>query len=209
MALPQRVLVIGSSSIGENGSGTLGQALRNLLSSEVIDLTFIGKSGAGFNHFAGTAAARAALEREMRDHRAQLVLVVMGGNPTGTAVQLGEMMTWLKNAVGSATAGAKLLWVGPPVYKDAPTQNITKLYDNIGPRILGSSYASSQSWTSPTQGRTSDGVHFTDYGAHQWGEKIVEWMRTELSPAPWAVFAFFGALGLGAWLWFRRRRRNA
>lgn len=199
MSIPKNIFVIGSSSIGENGSGALGQAFKSLLGDS--NLTFLGKSGAGFNYFAGTAAQRSALESQIRAAAPDLVLVVMGGNPTGTAVALGEMMTWLKNAVGDA----KLLWVGPPVYKDASTQGITKLYDNVGPRILGSSYASSQSWTRSDSGRTPDGVHFTDYGAHQWGEKIVEWMRSELSPAPWAVFAFFGALGLGAWLWFRRR----
>lgn len=201
MAFPKNIFVIGSSSIGENGSGALGQAFKSLFGDS--KLTFLGKSGAGFNYFAGTAAQRSALENQIRAAAPDLVLVVMGGNPTGTAVALGEMMTWLKNVVSNA--GGELRWVGPPVYRDASTQSITKLYDNIGPRILGSSYVSSQGWTSPTAGRTSDGVHFTDYGAHQWGEKIATWIREQSSPAPWAVFAFFGALGLGAWLWFKRR----
>jgi hypothetical protein len=107
----------------------------------------------------------------------------MGGNPTGTASELESAMARFKSAVGSTP----LLWVGPPVYADAFSQNITRMYDAVGPRVLGDSYVSAQGWTSPTQGRTSDKVHFTDYGATLWGQKIVDWMQGVLKPMPIAA----------------------
>jgi lysophospholipase L1-like esterase len=196
MALPPRILVIGSSSIGENGSGTLAKALRSQLSESAV--TFFGKSGAGFKAIADAA------QQKVRAVAPDLVLVVMGGNPTGTASGLESLMRRFKAALGDTP----LLWVGPPVYAAAFNQNITRMYDAVGPRVLGSDYVSSQDWTSPTAGRTNDKVHFTDYGAYLWGQKITDWVRERLSPA--VVAAVGGGLlvvaaAIAAFWFFRRR----
>jgi lysophospholipase L1-like esterase len=196
MALPPRILVIGSSSIGENGSGMLAKALRSQLSESTV--TFFGKSGAGFK-----AIAEAA-QQKVRAVAPDLVLVVMGGNPTGTAAELETAMARFKAALGDTP----LLWVGPPVYAAAFNQNITRMYDTVGPRVLGSDYVSSQGWTSPTSGRTSDKVHFTDYGATLWGQKITEWVRERSSPAVIAAVGgglFVVAAAIAAFWFFKLR----
>ncbi len=206
MSLPQRILVLGSSSIGERGSGNLGQALKNQLDA---DLYFIGKSGAGFKDFAGNSLQRSTLLSQIRSFGPQLVLVVMGGNPTGTASELESAMRWLKDA--AAASGVSVLWAGPPVYAATFNQRISDMYDAIGPMVFGSDYVSSQPWTNTTVGRTKDRVHFTDYGATLWGQKIVDWVRGRTSPSLVAVGGGMLAVlaAVGAAFWFFRRRSHA
>lgn len=200
----KRVLVIGSSSIGERGTGALGKALQELLPG--AQLWFYGRSGYGFagpssKRIAGNAAQRSSLLSVLRDlEPIDRVLVVMGSNPTGTAAELREAMQWLASEVGLG----RLLWVGPPVYSTAYEQKITDMYDAVGPTVLGQHYVSSHNWTSPTWGRAADKVHFTLTGARQWANGIVSWVQRQTGGGiiPLLMLA---AAGAAAYWYFRRR----
>jgi hypothetical protein len=201
----KRVLVIGSSSIGERGTGALGKALQELLPG--AQLWFYGRSGYGFagsssKRIAGNAEQRSSLLSVLRElEPIDRVLVVMGSNPTGTAAELREAMQWLAAEVGLG----RLLWVGPPVYSTSYEQGITNTYDAVGPTVLGSHYVSSHNWTDPTWGRAADKVHFTLTGARKWAQGIVSWVQGQ-SGAGWALPILLLVTGVGAYLYFRRRR---
>jgi lysophospholipase L1-like esterase len=175
----KRVVVIGSSSVGERGTGALGRALRELLPG--AQLQFIGRSGYGFagsasKRLAGTQAQRRSLLQQLQMLQPfDLVLVAMGSNPTGTAAQLREAMQWFDSQVGPG----RVRWIGPPVYSSAYHQKITDTYDTVGRQVLGSRYVSSRDWTYPDWGRARDGVHFTLEGARAWAHGIVSWLRRQ------------------------------
>jgi lysophospholipase L1-like esterase len=200
------VVVLGSSSIGEGGSGTLGRALHALLPHTT--LTFIGRSGYGFagaaaNRFAGTEQQRKTLLEELHAAGpADYVLVVMGSNPTGSPVELEAAMRWFATQVGLS----RVLWVGPPVYADADSQKITNTYEALGPALLGMHYVSSQSWTDRTAGRTADKVHFTPDGAQRWGRYIVGWAQGQTASS-WSTTLVAAVAGVAALLLYLRRNR--
>jgi lysophospholipase L1-like esterase len=200
----KRVLVIGSSSVGERGTGALGRALQELLPD--AQLQFIGRSGYGFagsasKRLAGTQAQRSSLLSELRAlGPTDLVLVVMGSNPTGTAAELREAMQWLASEVGLG----RLLWVGPPPYSSAYHQKITNMYDAVGPTVLGQHYVSSHNWTSPTWGRAADKVHFTLTGARKWAQGIVSWAQRQSGASLALPVLLLAAAGAAYW-YFRRR----
>lgn len=198
----KRLVVLGSSSIGEAGSGTLGKALRSMLPR--TQLTFIGRSGYGFagssNSFTGTAAQRNALAKELQAVGPfDYVLVVLGSNPTGGTEDLQAAMRWFAGRVGQG----RVFWVGPPVYATLAEQRITNLYDAVGPTVLGKRYVSSRGWTDPIQGRTADKVHFTVDGARNWAQGILTWVQNQISPS-WAPLLALAA-GIATLFYFLRR----
>lgn len=199
----KRVVILGSSSVGERGTGALGRALRELLPG--AQLQFIGRSGYGFagsasKRIAGTRAQRSSLLVKLRELEPfDLVLVVMGGNPTGTAAELREAMQWFVSQVGPG----RVLWVGPPVYSSAYHQRITDIYDRVGREVLGSHYVSSHNWTYPDWGRAADRVHFTLDGARQWARGIVSWAQRQSKGG--GIGALLALVAAGAAFWYFRR----
>lgn len=203
----KRVVVLGSSSVGERGTGALGRALRELLPG--AQLQFIGRSGHGFagsagKRLAGTVAQRRSLLMKLRESEPfDLVLVAMGSNPTGTAAQLREAMQWFVSQVGPG----RVLWVGPPVYLSAYHQRITDTYDTVGRQVLGARYASSRDWTYPDWGRARDRVHFTLDGARKWAQGIVSWLGRQ-STGGGGVAALLVVAVAGTAIYLLRKRKR-
>lgn len=204
----KRVLVVGSSSVGEQGTGTLGKALNEQLTAlGVSNVQFDAKTSRGLaapssNQLVGTAAQKQAFAAELARVQPDLVLAVFGGNPSGTDQELRAGMSYVQAT--ARAQGAKLLWVGPPPYLGG-AQDITDQYDRIGPEVLGAAYHSSQPWTRADYGRTADFVHFTVAGGQKWAMAITTWLQTQGAPA-WSWLAgAVAALGAG-WYFLRRRR---
>ena len=208
----KRVHVVGSSSVGEGGTGTLGKtlepALRALGASAV---SFDAKSGRGLagdagNRLAGTAAQRQAFAEALATAKPDVVLVVLGGNPSGSDAQLTEALHFVSTAV--AATRAKLLWLGPPVYRDPTAMAVTEQYERLAPPVLGATYRSSLPYTDPTAGRTTDGVHFTAAGAYTWARGILHELDAAGGhPLRWLLVGAAAAAGAGALLLRRRGRR--
>lgn len=205
------IAVLGSSSVGEDGVGTLGRALFSELSSS--DVRFNAKVGRGLagaatNRLVGTLYQRRELQDWLTENRPDIILVVLGGNPPGSDAEMLDGAAFLSKL--SAALGAELYWVGPPVYSDPSLQQITNRYDLLIPQVLGSKYQSSQAWTSTSEGRTADRVHFTQSGANSWASRIVGWLSASSSQpsAPGSSTVVFGVIAALAivWAWSRRKK---
>lgn len=204
----KRVLVVGSSSVGEQGSGALGKALKpQLLQLGASDVQFEGRSSRGLaapgaNQLVGTPTQRQAFATELAQRKPDVVLMVFGSNPSGTDAELADGMRYVQSTVRAA--GAKLLWVGPPPYLGASQQTITNQYDAVGPKVLGDAYHSSQHWVSDIYERTADYLHFTAAGGQQWARAIALWVGApSQTPLLWVAGVLATA---SAGLYLLRRR---
>lgn len=211
----KHVLILGSSSVGEDGFGPLGQALLHRLQTKGAAVSFDAVSGRGLagdapNRLVGRPSQQEQLQELLNDMQPDVVLIVLGGNPAGDDDELYQGAVFVQDAV--ANVGAELYWVGPPVYTDPYAQTVTEQYDRLVPQVLGTRYHSSQPWTHPTLGRARDEIHFTPAGASAWADRIFGWLegQTETSKGSWLVpvLAVTAIATMVVYLYRRRRPRS-
>jgi len=207
----KKILIHGSSSIGERGTGALGLAivprLRDLGATVVVNAT----SGQGF---AGSAPGRLVGRPEQRDAflrelvlvKPDLLLMIMGANPTGSDLELEDGIRFVVSA--AKRVGAAIAWVGPAVTRHVDAQPTVAKWNKVAPRVLGSRFHEATSWTDPFIGRTADGSHFTRAGGEAYAPKIIAWLKSlDSSKDLVKPILFATVVALGTLFWLTRGQR--
>lgn len=198
----QKILIHGSSSIGDKGAGALGLALVPRLQALGATVVVNATSGQGFagdaaGRLVGRPEQRTAFLEELRKTRPNILLMIMGANPTGSDAELGEGIKFVMQA--AKDVGAALAWVGPAVTAHEDAQPVVDRWNRVAPSILGKRFHDATGWTDAVQGRTADGSHFTRAGGEAYAPKIVAWLvsinndisKTILVAAAIAVGSYF------------------
>jgi lysophospholipase L1-like esterase len=168
----------------------------------------------GNNGEAGAAVLAAEVVR-----RPSLVVILLGTNDLGmNAVADAEAFRLIRESF--VANGARVVAVGPPSFISSElNQKAVTVYDTLT-RVFGA--ANVVDWrrmtvdiVKPSQGRASDGVHFTALGARAAAARLAQAIHTQGAPViatagvtwlpPVIGLVLTGLLVGGAWL-IRRRR---
>lgn len=190
-----RVLIIGDSLSDGTGANpgtfgvppspprTPGQMVGRNLTQRGDTVRIQAKGGRSAHHFVVYDDGLAILEQEVREHRPDRVVIILGTNDSRVRTDYTQS-AFIKMKQVFDRAGIPVYHVGPPLFADGVVRDGKSLNDlaaqvvTIGKTVFGDNFIDARPMTSDTltvnQGRSSDFIHFATSGAERWAGRLTD-----------------------------------